>query len=178
MNIDKISAELFLQRREQVSDMLVVDVRTKAEMKSEFLQGSQNLPLQDITKNHLQDLIKSQEVAGIPTVYLLCGTGMRAEKAIEQLEGYEGALVIVDGGINALKAIGCSMNRGNGSVISLERQVRIAAGSFVLLGVVLGATVNPNYYALSAFVGAGLVFAGITDTCGMAMLLARMPWNR
>ena len=62
--------------------------------------------------------------------------------------------------------------------ISLERQVRIAAGSLVLLGAVLGWLVHPAFVGLSAFVGAGLVFAGVTDTCGMGLLLARMPWNR
>ena len=63
-------------------------------------------------------------------------------------------------------------------MISLERQVRIAAGSLVVLGTALGAFVHPGFLALAAFVGAGLVFAGITDTCGMGLLLARMPWNR
>jgi hypothetical protein len=62
--------------------------------------------------------------------------------------------------------------------MSLERQVRIAAGSLVLLGVVLGFTIHPAFFGLAGFVGAGLVFAGITDTCGMGMLLARMPWNQ
>jgi hypothetical protein len=63
-------------------------------------------------------------------------------------------------------------------VVSLERQVRIAAGSLVLLGVGLGWYVHPGFFGLAAFVGAGLVFAGVTDTCGMGMLLARMPWNQ
>jgi hypothetical protein len=62
--------------------------------------------------------------------------------------------------------------------MSLERQVRIAAGSLVVLGTVLGAFVHPAFLGLPAFVGAGLIFAGVTDTCGMGMLLARMPWNR
>ena len=69
------------------------------------------------------------------------------------------------------------MVRGR-KAISLERQVRIAAGSLVVLGTALGAFVHPGFLALSAFVGAGLVFAGVTDTCGMGMMLARMPWNR
>jgi hypothetical protein len=64
------------------------------------------------------------------------------------------------------------------ATISLERQVRIAAGSIVLIGTLMGAFVHPAFLGLSAFVGAGLVFAGITDTCGMGMLLARMPWNQ
>ena len=62
--------------------------------------------------------------------------------------------------------------------MSLERQVRIAAGTLVVLGTVLGLTVHPGFIGLSAFVGAGLIFAGVTDTCGMGLLLARMPWNR
>jgi len=62
--------------------------------------------------------------------------------------------------------------------ISLERQVRIAAGSLVVLGVVLGWLIHPGLSGIAAFVGAGLVFAGVTDTCGMAMVLAKMPWNQ
>jgi hypothetical protein len=62
-------------------------------------------------------------------------------------------------------------------VISLERQVRIGAGLLVLLGALLGWLVHPAFFALSAFIGAGLVFAGVTDWCGMGMLLAKMPWN-
>jgi hypothetical protein len=63
-------------------------------------------------------------------------------------------------------------------MISLERQVRIAAGSLVLIGSALAWWVHPAFIGLAAFVGAGLVFAGATDTCGMGLLLARMPWNR
>ncbi len=62
--------------------------------------------------------------------------------------------------------------------MSLERQVRIAAGFLVFTGVILGATVNSSFYGLSGFVGAGLMFAGITDTCMMGMLIVRMPWNK
>jgi len=62
--------------------------------------------------------------------------------------------------------------------MSLERQVRIAAGSLVVIGAAVGHFVHPGGFALSTFVGAGLVFAGVTDTCGMGMLIARMPWNR
>jgi hypothetical protein len=62
--------------------------------------------------------------------------------------------------------------------VSLERQVRIAAGSLVLLGSALGCFVDPAFIGLSAFIGAGLIFAGITDTCGMGIILARMPWNQ
>ena len=62
--------------------------------------------------------------------------------------------------------------------ISIERQVHIGAGALVLLGIILGFLVHPGFFGLSGFVGAGLIVAGVTDWCGMALLLARAPWNR
>jgi rhodanese-related sulfurtransferase len=85
--------------------------------------------------------------------------------------------VNVEGGTLAWEAAGLPVVRGQ-KVISLERQVRIVAGFLVLVGALLAMTVHPYFAGLSAFVGAGLMFAGITDTCGMGMLLARMPWNQ
>ena len=85
--------------------------------------------------------------------------------------------VNVEGGTLAWEQAGLPVVRGK-KAMSLERQVRIAAGSLVVLGTALGAFVHPGFLGLSAFVGAGLVFAGVTDTCGMGMVLARMPWNR
>ena len=86
-------------------------------------------------------------------------------------------VVNVEGGTTACVEAGLPVVRGK-KAISLERQVRIAAGLLVLLGVLLGFLVHPVLFGLSAFVGAGLVFAGVTDFCGMGMLLARMPWNQ
>ena len=85
--------------------------------------------------------------------------------------------VIIAGGTKAWIDAGLPVTRSEVQVISLERQVRIAAGSLVLVGAVLGWLVHPGFFGLSAFVGAGLVFAGITDFCGMGLLLARLPWN-
>jgi hypothetical protein len=82
-----------------------------------------------------------------------------------------------EGGLNALKAAGINTISGSRKTITLERQVRIAAGSLTIIGVILSATIHPAFYGVSAFVGSGLVFAGVTDTCGMAMILARMPWS-
>jgi len=99
--------------------------------------------------------------------------------ALDKLDsGQHSELIIIEGGLNALKAAGAKTIIGSKKTISLERQVRIAAGALTLLGVVLGFTLSSSFFALSAFVGAGLMFAGITDTCGMGMVLARMPWNR
>jgi hypothetical protein len=74
--------------------------------------------------------------------------------------------------------MGLPVQRDGGKVISMERQVRIAAGGLVLLGVLLAWKVHPAFIGLCSLVGAGLMFAGITDTCGMAMVLGKMPWNR
>jgi rhodanese-related sulfurtransferase len=100
------------------------------------------------------------------------------QTACEKLQaaGYTN-VVNVEGGTKAWDEAGLPVVRGQ-KAISLERQVRIAAGTLVLIGALLGYFAHPYWIGLSAFVGAGLIFAGVTDTCGMAMLLARMPWNR
>ena len=90
--------------------------------------------------------------------------------------GFE-KMVNVEGGTSAWLDANLPAVKGK-KAMSLERQVRIAAGSLVVVGVALGHFVAPGWFGLSAFVGAGLVFAGVTDTCGMGMLIARMPWNR
>ncbi len=112
-------------------------------------------------------------------VYLLCRSGRRATKAAEKLakEGFSQPIV-VEGGTLAWIEASLPVTRNATKVISLERQVRIAAGAIVFTGVLLARFVNPHFIWLSGFVGAGLVFAGITDYCGMGLLLARMPWNR
>ncbi len=104
--------------------------------------------------------------------------GGRAAKACEKFAaaGFPKAVNIA-GGTNAWIAAGLPVVRGE-RVMSLERQVRIAAGLLVMAGVALAVLVHPLFYLLSVFVGAGLVFAGLTNTCGMGLLLARMPWNR
>jgi len=108
----------------------------------------------------------------------LCASGNRAKKASEKFlaEGIPYCLV-VEGGTQAWEAAGLSVIKGKG-VISIERQVRIGAGTMVLAGVLLGYYVHPGWYLLSGFIGCGLIFAGTTDWCGMGLLLAKMPWNQ
>jgi rhodanese-related sulfurtransferase len=176
-NIKKVSANEFLSVLESADMPLVIDVRTGAEVGNEYLDGCVNIPLHELSLSQVQTCVVEKEAAGQP-VYLLCGTGKRATSAIDKLkEEVVNPLLVIDGGIEALKQAGCSFSQGKGSVMPLERQVRIAAGSLVLVGVLLGTFLTPGFYGVSAFVGAGLVFAGITDTCAMGMLLARMPWN-
>ncbi|MEJ0000114.1 MAG: DUF2892 domain-containing protein [Verrucomicrobiota bacterium] len=81
------------------------------------------------------------------------------------------------GGTQGWIDAGLQVDRGERTTIGLERQVRISAGSLVLLGFLLGWLVHPYFLALSVFVGAGLVFSGITDWCGMGLLLMKAPWN-
>ena len=108
---------------------------------------------------------------------VLCETGKRSGMACELLAAaLPGEVATIEGGIRALAEAGVEL-RSEGRVWSLERQVRAVAGALVFVGSLLSLWV-PGFLAVPLFVGAGLVFAGVTDTCGMAMLLARMPWNR
>jgi rhodanese-related sulfurtransferase len=111
-------------------------------------------------------------------LYVICRSGSRGKLASQKFlkAGYTN-VVNIDGGTIACEQAGLPVLRGR-KTISLERQVRIAAGSLVLLGSLLGWFVHPAFIGLAAFVGAGLIFAGITDTCGMGMMLAHMPWNQ
>jgi hypothetical protein len=116
--------------------------------------------------------------AGAEQAVIICRTGKRAEQAYQKLAAADCEnLAILDGGVTAWENAGLPVNRGR-KAMSLERQVRVAAGTLVLVGVALGTWTHPGFYGISAFVGAGLVFAGLTDWCGMAMLLAKMPWNQ
>lgn len=174
MNVRHISASEF---NTLDPTRTTIDLRTAAEVESEYISNTIALPVQSLDRNSFQKaLAAANHQEGV--IYLLCQSGKRAEIAINKLEGHSThELVIIDGGLNAIKAAGGRVFYGSRKTMSLERQVRIAAGGLTVLGVVLGFTIATGFFALSAFVGVGLVFAGITDTCGMGMLLAKMPWN-
>jgi rhodanese-related sulfurtransferase len=130
-----------------------------------------------LDKLNVEALMSARNGPAGEELYVVCQSGSRGRQACERFlkAGYRN-VVNVEGGINAWVAAGLPAVQGK-STISLERQVRISAGSLVLLGVALS-FVHPAFIGLSAFVGAGLLVAGLTDTCGMALLLARMRWNR
>ncbi len=175
MNVNRINAADYAQI---VGQATTIDLRTTAEYGQEKLESSISLPVQDLTKERFATALTAAGHTQGP-VYLLCQSGRRAEVAVEKLrDGTTHELVIIDGGLNALKSSGTTTRQRPGKSISLERQVRIAAGFLTLLGVVLGLTFHPFSFGLSAFVGAGLMFSGITDYCGMALMLAHMPWNQ
>jgi rhodanese-related sulfurtransferase len=156
-------------------EKIYVDVRSPAEYRSLRVQGAVNLPLNSITCADVQKLIGDKQN---PAIILLCGKGGRARKAAEILQAGSFNLLVVEGGTNACVDANLPIEKGHGSTISIERQVRIGAGSLVCIGLALGYFINPNFYFLSAFIGAGLVFAGVTDWCGMGLLIARAPWNK
>lgn len=151
----------------------LIDVRTPAEFRAIHAVGARNVPLSDLNPAS----VAANRPAGTGPLYVICQSGSRGRQACETLlaAGLTG-VVNVEGGTRAWAEAGLPVNRGQGA-ISLERQVRIVAGLLVLAGAVLGYFVHPDLIGLSAFVGAGLVFAGVTDTCGVGLLLARMPWN-
>lgn len=146
----------------------LLDVRTPAEFEEVHVEFARNVPL---------DRLDPKQIDSTGPVFVVCRSGSRGQKACEKLlaAGFP-EVANVEGGTLACAEAGLPVVRGR-KTMSLERQVRIAAGSLVLVGVGLG-FLHPAFFGLSGFVGAGLVFAGVTDTCAMGMLMARMPWNR
>lgn len=160
-------------RLQQQTDVTILDVRTPAEFESAHISGSFNVPL-DLLSEHASQLAS---VAGGPVV-LVCQSGMRARQAEQTLIRADlPRLHILDGGINAWERTGLPLNRGRNRW-GLERQVRGLAGLLVLLGALGGLFVRRPIGALAAAIGGGLAFSAITNTCGMALLLARLPYNR
>lgn len=160
------------QALQSASSALFLDVRTPAEFEEVHINGAVLHPLSDLDPAQVQRLAQGRSAC-----VLVCRSGGRARQAFEKLaqQGIAG-LTVLEGGVSGWEAQGLPVVRGAKS-ISLERQVRIAAGGLVMLGSILAYLVNAAFIAIPAFVGAGLIFAGITDTCGMGMLLAKMPWN-
>jgi rhodanese-related sulfurtransferase len=152
----------------------LIDVRTPMEFREVHVEAARNVPLDTLDP---AALMKGRAGSELEPLFVICRSGGRGRQACEKFlaAGFTN-IVNVEGGTLACAASGLPLVRGQ-KTVSLERQVRIAAGSLVLLGALLGWFVDPAFVFLSAFVGAGLIFSGITDTCGMGLLLAKMPWN-
>ncbi len=148
----------------------IVDVREPMEFVGGHIPGSRNIPLGQIGKVPLPEA---------PLV-LVCQSGARSERAVATLRkrGHHEALADLEGGLLAWQAAALPLEKRKGAPLPLMRQVQISAGALVLIGVVLSQTVAPGWIWLSGFVGAGLMFAGISGFCGLARLLALLPWNR
>lgn len=154
------------------NDLQIVDVREAPEYAGKRIKDAISAPL-----SRFKD--SSQVIDRERHSYIVCQAGKRAEQYAKRLldDGYKN-ISIVKGGLNAWIDAGYPVEENECRVWSLERQVRFVAGLLVLLGVILSLVFSPMFLILSGIVGAGLVFAALTDTCGMAMMLARMPWNR
>jgi rhodanese-related sulfurtransferase len=153
----------------------LLDVRTAAEFAVVHATGALLIPLNELEPSMIAAMNRPPGEA----IYVLCHSGARAAKACQRLTdaGVKDVLC-VEGGTTAWEKAGLPVERGSGKVMSMERQVRIAAGSLMLLSIVLAWLIHPAFIAIGAIIGAGLVFSGITDTCGMAAVLAKFPWNR
>ncbi|MBX3440032.1 MAG: DUF2892 domain-containing protein [Planctomycetaceae bacterium] len=174
MTISTISPKQLFDLTQSGTPIELYDVRTPVEFREVHVPFARNMSLE---KLDAQKLAGGRDDSAAP-LYVICRSGSRGKQACEKFHavGYTN-VVNVEGGTQAWDQAGLPVVHGK-KAISLERQVRIAAGLLVLIGSALGALVSPYWIGLAAFIGAGLVFAGITDTCGMGMLLAWMPWNQ
>jgi rhodanese-related sulfurtransferase len=168
----------------------LLDVRTEGEYAAEHLPGSRLVPLHELEKLagqakdggslHLDApaLERLGLREGVPT-YILCQSGGRAKRAASILSstGVEGC-VVVEGGIDACRASGLELQKGESSVLPLMRQVQIVIGAVCATGAALALWKDPMFGLIPLFMGLGLLFAGLTGTCGLALLMARMPWNK
>jgi rhodanese-related sulfurtransferase len=163
-------AELRLQL--ESDSVTLVDVREFAEYAAGRIPGSRFIPLGQLA-------LRSDELDRGCTVFMVCRTGRRAAEGRQRLLslGFNN-VICVSGGFAAWQAAGFPVERDERAPWSLERQVRLVAGSIVLLAVLLAVFVAQPFVWLAAFIGAGLAFAAITDSCLMGMMLARLPWNR
>ena len=154
-------------------DTVLVDVREPFERAAEFIPGSAHAPLSSFDPDAVRAAHPGKEFV------FHCVGGKRSAQAAETFRAGGEAVFHLAGGIEAWKAAGLPVDRPAGAPrLPVMRQVQITAGALVALGVGLGVTLSPWFLALAGFVGLGLMFAGITGWCGMALLLARMPWNR
>ncbi len=169
-----ISPERLAELSEQGSVELI-DVRTPVEFRELRATIARNVPLESLDPHAI---MKDRNGDSNRPLYVICRSGNRSAKACQRFlsAGYTNVMN-VEGGTQAWDVANLPVVRGK-KAISLERQVRIAAGFIVLISGLLGIFVNPYFSGIAAFVGAGLMFAGIMDSCVMGMMLAKMPWNQ
>lgn len=149
---------------------ILIDIREADEYAREHIPGAQHAALSGL---------KTVECCDAPAVIFHCRSGARTNAACDRLAAAVSTKVyILEGGLDAWKRAGLPVRQETNQPLELQRQVQIAAGGLVLIGVVLGVLVDPAFYGIPAFVGAGLVSAGVSGFCGIARLLRVMPWNR
>jgi glyoxylase-like metal-dependent hydrolase (beta-lactamase superfamily II) len=162
-------ADLQALRQEQ-RDTVLLDVRSRLEFESSWIDGATNIPLEELDAR-LDDIPEQREVV------VVCRTGVRATIAAEALARGGRRARVLEGGMLAWRRARLPVREGRRR-LPVDRQVQLIAGSMILIGVALGTLVNPWFLTIAAFFGAGLTFAGATGTCGLALVLFKLPWNR
>lgn len=151
---------------------VLVDIREPDEFARTHIVGARSMPLAGWEQAHLA-------IDPAQDVIFTCRTGMRTGANCERLAARViGDAYVLDGGVDGWVNAGLPVQTDAKAPMEVLRQVQITAGSLVLAGVVLGFTVAPAWFGLSGFVGAGLIFAGVSGSCAMASILQRAPWNR
>ena len=148
----------------------LIDVRNPSEFAAGHIPGAVNIPMDQI-ESRLADLHEDE-------VVLVCQSGRRAGMTCELIQAHHPKLKVLEGGTVAWQDANRPTVSSTQTRWSLDRQVRLGAGVMILIGVSLGFLVHPGWFGLAGFVGAGLTFAGLTDVCGMAFVLAKLPWNK
>jgi rhodanese-related sulfurtransferase len=154
---------------------ILVDVREPREYAREHIPGAVSIPLSCFDAEALRSRFG---IRGAPAVIFHCLSGQRTARSAAQLGGCGAESYILQGGLNGWKEAGLGTVTDRTKPIELPRQAQIAAGSLVLVGLTLSLILSPWLLVVPAFVGSGLLFAGISGWCGMGKLLARMPWNQ
>ena len=167
-----IGADELARMRAEDPAVHVIDVRTPGEFETGHIEGAYNVPL-DLLGEHVADLAALEH-----NVVLVCQSGARATKALEQLVAAgKSNLRLLQGGMTAWNTSGAQVARTNDTRWAMDRQVRLVAGAIVLASIVASVWFPAARY-LAGLVGAGLTFSAVTDTCAMAMVLAKVPYNR
>jgi rhodanese-related sulfurtransferase len=153
----------------------LLDVRSPAEHAGAHIPGTKLIPLDELDPVSFC----KQRGADCSPVFVICQSGGRAAKAIQKLEaaGVKDC-VLLEGGTQAWIDAGLPVNRGKSRVLPLMRQVQITIGAISATGSVLALLVDPKFAFIPLFMGCGLLMAGITGFCGLAVLMAKMPWNK
>ena len=151
---------------------VLVDIREPEEFRRRHVPGAVSRPLSATETARLK-------VEPAPEVIFTCKSGMRTAAACQQLaRAVDGPPLVLQGGVDAWAAAGFPVAEDTRQPIEIMRQVQIAAGGLVLIGMALGMLLHPAFFGLAVLVGAGLAYAGLTGFCGLAKLLALAPWNR
>lgn len=169
-----ITLETLDELRDQAAPVRLIDVRTPAEFETVHIPGSYNVPLDQIGE-HRDDLVHAIHSPAI----LICRTGGRARQAESELKASGlSRLHVLEGGISAWETAGKPVVRGSRERWSLERQVRGVAGAITIAGALGGFLLWRPLGAIAVAIGGGLLFSAISNTCGMATVLAKLPYNK